>query len=229
MGDSLYQVLDKLICEYEDDVRTIRSDKLIMINYPKIFTMSMASLFENELKQNIKDFLQFPSRPISSTYPKLSRLLLKTSRPPSDNIYAKLKGFEDENGIETLDAQDFYCLFGEQTFKRCVETNYNCEKNERISETATTLTNLSPLLAKGIQYEIDYAKYSDIHERLQQSTFNKAENAFLSIKLRRNRVAHNYIYGLSDSFEDIRNFYYDAVLYVVALKTTLVSLTSLPS
>ena len=40
---------------------------------------------------------------------------------------------------------------------------------------------------------------------------------------------HNYIYGLSDSFEDVRNFYYDAVLYVIGLENALVNLTQQPT
>lgn len=48
-----------------------------------------------------------------------------------------------------------------------------------------------------------------------------AEKAYLSIKLRRNRVTHDYINGLSDTFADIRKFYNIAVIYVVSLQTAI--------
>ena len=56
MSNSHYQEIDKLIREYEEDSKLIRPDKLIIINYPKVLTMSIASSFEyylNRLQQVI--------------------------------------------------------------------------------------------------------------------------------------------------------------------------------
>lgn len=228
MSNSPYHKLDKLISEYEEDARTIRSDKLIMLNYPKVFIMSVACSFEHQLKINIKDFIDFPQSPIQGTYPNIFRLLNHNpNKPITDKIYAKLEGYEN-NGVETLDANKFYYLFGGQPFVNNVETNFNIERSKRIGEIDSIITGLQSLLGQDDRYDIDYAKNGDIKDRLVQCTFDMSEKAFLSLKIRRNRVAHDYINGSSDSFEDIRNFYYDAVLYIIALETTLVSLTNKP-
>lgn len=46
------------------------------------------------------------------------------------------------------------------------------------------------------------------------------------MKLRRNQVAHNYVNGLSDTFNDIQKFYDIAVIYVVALEEAIEKLTN---
>ncbi len=221
--------LDKLICEYEEDTKTIRADKLIILNYPKLFVMSSASLFEHYIKNSINDFIISPSSPISRTYPNLHILLQRRSNKPiTDNIFAKLEGYEN-NGVETLNADPFFNLFGGQAFKNNVENNFNTERSNHANEINTIITGLQSLIGQDNRYDLDYAKNSDIKDRLTQCTFDISEKAFLSLKLRRNRVAHNFISGLSDSFEDVRNFYYDARLYVAALQTTLENLTSKPT
>ena len=50
MRNSHYVELDKLIKEYEEDSRTIRSERMVMKNYPKVLTMSVASSFEYNIK-----------------------------------------------------------------------------------------------------------------------------------------------------------------------------------
>ena len=57
-------------------------------------------------------------------------------------------------------------------------------------------------------------------------SFDDAEKAFLSLKLRRNRVAHDYINGMTDTFVDIQNFYDIAVIYVVSLEAAIEELTN---
>lgn len=46
-------------------------DRLIMKNYPKVFTMSAASSFEYRLKSCCKDFLDSPNLPLETNYPKV--------------------------------------------------------------------------------------------------------------------------------------------------------------
>lgn len=226
MSNSQYRELDQLIKEYEQDYRTIKSDRLIMKNYPKVFTMSAASSFEHQLKCRCKDFLDSPNLPLQTNYPKVF-FLQKKKKPVVDQMFTKLKGYED-NGIECLNAQEFYDLLGGATFQNTVEQNYESERTSTLQHIEGTITVLSSLLeqdSENEQYAFDYAKQSDLKEQLECCSFSDAEKSYLSLKLRRNRVAHNYIDGLSDTFEDIQKFYNTAVLYVIALETSIIALT----
>ena len=135
----------------------------------------------------------------------------------------------ESNGIQVLKANNFYDLFGGQPFRDIIRQNYESERNNRICKEGSLINGISALLGQNEQYERDYAKHSDIKERLEQCTFDKAEQAYLTLKLKRNRVAHDYIHGSSDSFEDVRNFYYDAVLFVIGLEKTFEGLTNQPT
>ena len=66
----------------------------------------------------------------------------------------------------------------------------------------------------------------DLKDELERCTFDDAESSYLNLKLRRNRVAHDYINGLSDTFEDLQKFYNKAIIYVVALELSIISLTA---
>lgn len=221
-----YNELDRLIREYEEDFKTIREDKLIMKNYPKVLVMSIASLFEKQLKITCQNFIDNPKCPILTTYPQIDRLACRNpNKPLIDKMFAKLEGYYDTNGSETLNAQKFYDLFGGSNFKNDVERNFNTVRLKKINQVDAILSNLVNLLDEGEQYEYSYAKQADLKEKLDVCSFDMAENAYLALKLRRNRVAHDYINGLSDTFEDIENFYYDAILYIVSLEYTIEELT----
>ena len=229
MNDLRYRELERLIEEYEEDAKLIRAEKMIMLNYPKLFIMSVASLFEHRIKLLLTDFLQYPVGSIPILYPNIHQLSqTRRNKSMEDKIFAKLEGYED-NGIPVLNANKFYNLFGGQVFRETIKCNYELEKSNRIQKEEGLISGIAILLEQNSQYERDYAKHNDIKERLEQCTFDNAEQAYLTLKLKRNRVAHNYIYGLSDSFEDVRNFYYDAVLYVIGLENTLVNLTQQPT
>lgn len=229
MSDLYYRELDRLIEEYEEDEKFIRADKMIMLNYPKLFVMSVASSFEHKIKLRLIDFLQYPVGSISVLYPGVYALSqTRRNKPMEDKIFAKLEGYES-NGIQVLNANNFYDLFGGQPFRDTIRHNYELERNNRIGKEGNLISGISALLGQNEQYDRDYAKHSDIKERLEQCTFDKAEQAYLTLKLKRNRVAHDYIHGSSDSFEDVRNFYYDAVLFVIGLEKTFEGLTNQPT
>lgn len=225
MNNSPCYQLDKLIDEYEEDSRIIKRDKLIMINYPKVYVMTVASAFERRIKERCEDFIHFPRRSLTF-YPKIQSLIqFSTDTPVTDKMFAKFYTFNRSTNTINLDASKFYELFGGIKFKNSVEVIFNSELTSRLAEYQSTVDNLLPLLDRGEQYEREYAKNMDIRDRLINCTFALAENAFLNLKLRRNKVAHDYINGLSDSFEDIRDFYLDAVLYVTALEKAIENLT----
>lgn len=223
MNNSQYMDLDKLISEYEEDFRTIKSERLIMKNYPKVLTMSAASSFEYQIKNCCQEFIDNPKLSMESNYPKI--ISLRGRKPIVDKMFAKLEGYNN-NGIEQLDANKFYNLFGGQTFKSNVMECFNTELSVQIQNISNKITVLQSLLGQEEKYDFDYAKQSDLKDELERCSFDDAEKAYLNLKLRRNRVAHDYINGLSDTFEDIQKFYNKAIIYVVALEKSIRSLTA---
>ena len=225
MRNSHYHAIDALISEYEEDVKTIKPERQMIRNYPKVLILSATSSFERYIKDDLEAFVRSPVSPIATTYPKISTLMRnKPNKPIADKIYAKLEGYDD-NGIEHLDASNFYELFGGDTFKSTMESKYLDEKSGEKQKIEAKIVGLSSLVGTEEKYDEDYAKCTDIMDKLDLSTFDIAERAFLSMKLIRNRVAHNYLSGSSNTFEDIRGLFYDAVLYVVAMEKTIEEIT----
>ena len=219
-----YNELDKLIQEYDEDMQTIRSERLVMQNYPKVLTMSAASLFEFHIKKDCQSFIDNPLLSLDPNYPQINRLF-RRNKPVVDQMFAKLEGYDD-NGVEHLCAEPFYDLFGGSGFKNTIENIFASEKESKINNISQRISVLEPLIEQDDKYAVDYIKLDDIKNELDNCRMEDAEKAYLSIKLRRNRVAHDYINGLSDTFADIRKFYNIAVIYVVSLQTAIQDLTS---
>ena len=219
MSNNRYSELDKLIKEYEEDSITVRSERLVMKNYPKVLTMSAASSFEHNIKNTCQDFLDNPKLPIVPNYPKINSI---RQSPLVDKIYGKLEAYND-NGIEHLAADKFYELFG-TSFKTDVQTIFAIKLQEKKAEVTAKVNSLLPLCGTEDKYDLDYAKQSDLKIELDRCNFDDAERAFLNLKLRRNRVAHDYIHGLSDTFEDILKFYNLAVIYAVSIEEAIKNL-----
>ena len=226
MRNSHYHAIDALISEYEEDVKTIKSERQMIRNYPKVLILSATSSFEHYIKDDLEAFVQSPASPIATTYPKISSLMhSRPGKPIADKIYAKLEGYDD-NGIEHLDASNFYTLFGGDIFKSSIKNKFLAEKTAEKRKIEAKIVGLSSLIGTEEKYDEDYAKCADIMDKLNLSTFDIAERAFLNMKLIRNRVAHNYLNGSSNTFEDIRGLFYDAVLYVVAMEKSIKEITS---
>lgn len=218
MNDSQYDELNQFIEEYEEDSKSIRSERIVMKYYPKVFTMCAASLFERNIKNRCKNFITSPKKPLNINYTKIYRM----NPPAAYKMYSK---FKTEN--LNFSADEFYGLFNGEQFKIRVETIFEEIKQVKINEIDEHKKHLTPLLDKHERYENMFAKMCDLHDQYLRCSFEHAENAFLELKHRRNKVAHNYISGLSDTFVDIQNFYYKAVIYVIALEKAIEELTNI--
>lgn len=227
MNNFPYHQLDKFIDEYEEDSRNYHPNKLIMINYPKVYVMTVASTFERQIKQCCQNFLDYPLMPLAS-YLKLVTLIQNCNnrnQPIVDGIFAKFCTINPTTQIVDLSAAKFYSLFGGQAFKAQVATIFATELANRTTHYQEIVDKLVPLLNINDQYDNDYVKNEDILLKLKSCTFTMAEDAFLNLKLRRNAVAHDYISGMSDTFENIRDFYLNAVVYVIAVEKAVINLT----
>ena len=75
------------------------------------------------------------------------------------------------------------------------------------------------------KYGADYIRQCEVKEELEGCSFDDAEKSYLRLKLRRNRLSHDYIGGISDTFMDLQRFYNKAVVYVMALENSIMELT----
>lgn len=221
MSGNRYAELDKLIKEYEEDTINLRSERLVMKNYPKVLTMSAAGSFERNIKNACQDFYDNPKLAIATHYPLIHAL----GTSVVDKMYKKFKTLNPRTKTEELIASDFYALFGGSAFKSSVASIFNAEKTRKISETQSIVDNLETLFDVNDSFALDYVTADELLEQLKNASFEDAERAFLSLKLRRNRVAHDYIHGLLDTFEDIRKFYNLAVLYAISIEEAIKDLT----
>ena len=179
MDCSYYGELDKLIIEQEEDSRIIKEDSLIMKNYPKVFVMSSASLFEHNIKERCQNFLDSPKKAIQLEYPLIEILKKKQgNKPLVDKMFAKLKAYESNEG-EILSAEEFYALFGGEVFREEVRAHFGVLYEGRMKSTMSHIAGLVPLLDNNARYEYDYAKQCEIKERLETCSFELAEKAYL--------------------------------------------------
>jgi len=219
IGD-YYPEIHRVIKGYDEEAVLLRTDSVSIENYPKVFTLCSASVFETRIKKEIDLFLSHPASPITTTYPLMNVLLSHNGNKTVDKAFAKLKGYLDSNtGAEVLNATDFYDLFGSLSFRNAVENEYNNYLNFQQSYVATQAHNLEVvwLQSDGKYVEKEYSEMVYIRDTLKMCTFTSAEYDYLNIKLRRNKVAHNYMINTLDSFSDLRKFYYGASIYVYAV------------
>lgn len=223
MNNFQYADIDKLIIEYEEDSKSIRSERMVMKNYPKVLAMSVASSFEYNIKNRCQNFYDNPKLPIESNYPHIKEI---KKLPIVDEMYKKIVAYNGNDGIEHLSADKFYELFNGQDFRLRLEVIFDIKLQAQIQRTEEQIKYLTPLLGTNDQYDFEYAKQCDLKDAYVKCSFRDAEKAFLSLKLRRNQVAHNYINGLSDTFNDIQKFYDIAVIYVMTLEEAIEELTN---
>ena len=224
MFENYYPTIKKLIDEYITDKVTLSPNREIFIYYPQLFVIASMSLFEKDIKERCNNIITNPAVSFSSL-PRLRNLINSHPHDILRTIYGKLLA-QEIGGIPNLSANDFYALYG-STFKRQVEVNFDTLKNSETNNYLNIVKNLYTLIGVDDKYNNAYIENEDIYNRLNVNNFNNAETAFLKLKLYRNKVAHNFLNGISDSFEDIRNIYYDAVLYVVALIQELKGLSTI--
>ena len=224
MIENHYPKFKKLIDEYEQDKAQFSSDKEILSYYPQIFLLAIVSTFEKEIKEKCSNIITHPAISLQSL-PQLAKIVNSRTPNCSDEIYKKFRARE-KNGILELNADGFYNIFGGTTFKQDVESNFLSEQQSQTGDYIKLIAILKSLIGKGDKYDNDYTEKEYIFNILKSLTFANAESSFLELKLRRNKVAHNFIFGISDSFEDICKLYYESVLYIIAVKLSLSKLST---
>ncbi len=219
--------IERIIKGYDKENKVLSMDSVSIENYPKVFTLCSASVFEKRIKEKLNLFLVNPREPIVSSYPKIKKIIDKNPNNYIDKIFGKLKAFNDSNGIDTLDASEFYELFGGDIFKLTIAKAYEELREMQKTHANNQAEKMLDLISSGYKdCEEPYALLIDMVEQLDLCSFERAEESYLSIKLRRNKVAHNYMNDLLDSFNDLRLFYYGAALYITSVDSAISGLVS---
>ena len=201
-------------------------DSVSIENYPKVFTLCSASVFEKRIKDKLQLFLNNPINPISTSYPSIMTLINRHHDKAVDKIFAKLEAY-NLNGIDHLDASKFYDLFGGTIFKNIIISEYENLRELQRNHAHEQADKVFELISLGYKdVEDSYAILLDMVDQLELCTFDRAEEAYLNIKLRRNKVAHVFTAELLDSFNDLRIFYYGAALYIASVDKTISGLVN---
>lgn len=220
MIESSYPQIKKLMNDYSEDSKLIRSDREIISQYPKIFVLSVVSLFEQTIKNKLENLIDHPAISLSS-FSSLNTLIRKNPTKYVDKVYAKLEAYQDNSGSQVLNATNFYNLFGGSPFSTEIEAEFEKEKAKQIQSYELMMAKLEPLCDSDDKIFEKYSELDDIKILLNRSSFHSAEQSFLILKFKRNFIAHNYLDVNNDSFEDLKKIYYDAALYAISLSNVL--------
>lgn len=224
MNKTYYPTFRKLIDEIERNKALLSANSIVVSYHPQILLLSVVSTFEKEIKKKFENIITNPI--LGLILPKFNKLVTSNPAYCLDNLYKKFKARDDKGSI-ILSAEDFYTLFGGKTFSAAVSTTFQYIRQTQMLEHKSIVDRLQPLLGTDDRTDQIYLSNDGIYQRLSKLTFKGAETAFLQLKLKRNKVAHDFLTGISDSFEDIRDLYYDAVFYVVAVKDELGKFSSI--
>ena len=108
-----HQPIEQLIAEYEQDSSTIKGERLVIANYPKVLLLSAASLFETIIKDSLTQFCNAPGIALPADIARINRNLRKYD-VLSDKLFAR---FVANPRTNTTNASGFYALFTGTHFK----------------------------------------------------------------------------------------------------------------
>jgi hypothetical protein len=221
-----YRQIEKLISEFEQDEKAFNPARLVMENYPKVLIMYVASTFEQDIKDKLYKY-----RGAALTAGRLPDRITRIDEngrpdPLADKLFRKFEARVNAVGIETLSADEFYQLFTNEDFETNARLNFSSLHTRQVTE-INSIVELYSSMPEDTNIVELHVKYDEIRRIWNTCTFEISRDAFLGLKLRRNNVAHDYIGGLSDTFSDIRDFYYRGLLFVMTLVDTLNSMTQI--
>ena len=208
------------IDEYYEFSNIVRSDKQLFAQYPKILSLSVASLFENQIKKLCAEIVDKPKLSVFSDV-TLQALVCKNRNKYVDKIYGHIWGYIDENGQEVLSMQNFYNLFGGIAFEQRVESYFKEELPIQIHSYEEFVAKVSACVSIDSKYESNFMFADAVLQQLKSNTFTIARDSFLRLKERRNRIAHDFMCVFNDTYNDIVCLYDQAALFVYALKKAL--------
>jgi len=209
---SPYNEIESIISDYDLLKQYFMPNSAVMHEFPKMLLMSIVSLFEVRLKTQLSQIITKVDSGSLTTLPNIS--VLRYDQRTSDFLYRKFYTFNMRLQREELTAQPFYNVFGGQAFINVVRTDFNNKRSDELIALDNEINKLLDLAIGNPKYEAPWIEKVDEKDTLTNLNFEEAERSFLSLKLRRNRLAHDYINGLSDTFEDINLFYRKSQIYV---------------
>lgn len=179
----------------------------LMQFFPKILLISVASLFENEIKQTYNKFTMHP--------------MITGCKASAGTVYKK---FHTEPLFSTINFDNYFTR-PSFDFKSTVEQHFNQLKVSEVLCIDTTHSQLKAVHNPPEETSKQIVEYEGHSHRLNNLRFDDAWTTFLELKSLRNKIAHDFTAALSHTFDDITLKYYNALLYVKAVQNTLKSIT----
>lgn len=226
MLEDYFPEIKTQIDEYYEFSNIVRSDKQLFAQYPKILNLSIASLFENQIKKLCSDIVDKPNLSVFSDA-TLQNFVRKSGNKYIDRIYGLTLGYIDTNGQEVLSMQKFYNLFGGVVFEQRVKKYFISELPIQILSYEEFVDKVSACVSIDSKYEPSFIFADTVLQQLKANTFQIARDSFLRLKERRNRIAHDFMCSFNDTYNDIVCLYNKAALFVYALKKALCDLIDL--
>ena len=143
----------------------------------------------------------------------------------TDKMFAKFEAYMD-NGSEHLHAEKFYNLFNGAVFITSVQSHFTSILQQQKAKISALLSPLEKLVDQDEEkYGDEYINYDDLLEKYNNLSFSSAETSYLRLKYKRNLLAHDYLNGILDTFEDIKSLYSNALIYVLSVQAAIEDLT----
>lgn len=215
----LYDEIENIIRDYYKLKPHFNPNSAIMDEFPKMLLMSIVCQFEVHIKTQLSQIITKVDSGTLTSLPNIS--MLGNTKRNSDYLYGGFYTFNKRLQIEELSSQRFYSFFGGHAFEDAVKNKFIDKRNNEQIDLEDEINMLYDLASKNSEYEEKWIEKVDEKDTLINLNFEESERSFLCLKLRRNRLAHDYINGLSDTFEGINLFYRKAQVYVLALHDCL--------
>ena len=210
-----YNEIDSIISDYYILKSQFKPNSAVLNAFPKMLLMSIASLYEVRVTTQLSQIVSGVDSGAITTLPRISSL--HNYKRTSEYLYSRFFTFNKSLQIEEFDAQPFYDLMGGHTFLTTLKTNFNAKRASKQTALEKEIDILLQLANENSDYEEKWIGKVDEKDKLTVLNFEESEHSFLGIKRRRNCLAHDYINGFSDTFQDIELLYRKSYIYVDTL------------
>lgn len=222
METPFYPEIQEAIFDYYDLKPHMSTGGPVMSNYPKVLAMTLGSTFENVISNCIDNFLDHPITNPTIYTPSFQD---NNGFTRGGNAYKLFHTIRINPTDPEYNAQPFYDKFGEN-FKSMIETEYSLLHEDFQNKLAMEENNIEIMYQNNPKrLEVQYEDFLFMKDAIDTSSFSLSEQHMLMIKRQRNIVAHNFVDSFPLAVDDLRQYYYRAMIYVKAIENVFKSQT----
>ena len=222
METPFYPEIQEAIFDYYDLKPYMNTGGPVMSNYPKVLAMTLGSTFENVISNCIDNFLDHPI-----TNPTIYTPSFRDDNgfTRGGNAYKLFYTIRKTPTDPEYNAQPFYDKVG-ANFKSMIEREYGLLHEDFQNKLVVEENNIEIMYQNNPKrLEVQYEDFLFMKEAIDTLSFSLAEQHMLMIKRQRNIVAHNFVDSFPLAVDDLRQYYYRAMIYVKAIENVFKSQT----